>query len=119
RALTSRRSPSPPPTSPPGSRESPPTSAARATRSEPGSPTPPAGPRGEPPAAPDLPAWFAGIAAAPAPTCDAVRARLADLPREIEGEARALLAGEAAPAARAGGLQGPGAGGWVGARVRG
>src|SRR4029453_9797230 len=58
----------------------------------------------EPIAAADVTAWIARIAADLCRTCDAVRARLADLPREIEGEARALLAGEAAPRARGGDL---------------
>jgi maltose alpha-D-glucosyltransferase/alpha-amylase len=55
----------------------------------------------EPIAAADVAAWISRITADLGRTCDAVRARLADLPREIEGEARALLAGEAALRARA------------------
>jgi maltose alpha-D-glucosyltransferase/alpha-amylase len=49
----------------------------------------------------DVAAWTARIVDDIGRTCDTLRARLADLPREIESDARALLAGEAALRARA------------------
>ena len=59
----------------------------------------------EPIAAADVTAWSARVADDLRRTCETVRARLADLPREIEDDARALLAGEAALRGRAGDLQ--------------
>ena len=59
----------------------------------------------EPIVAADITAWISRIAADVGRTCGAVRAKLADLPGEIQADARALLAGEAALRARAGGLQ--------------
>ena len=49
----------------------------------------------------DVTAWISRVAADLGRTSDVVRARLADLPREIENDARALLAGQAALRARA------------------
>jgi maltose alpha-D-glucosyltransferase / alpha-amylase len=49
----------------------------------------------------DVTAWISRVAADLGRTGDVVRARLADLPREIENDARALLAGQAALRARA------------------
>jgi len=49
----------------------------------------------------DVTAWIARVAADLGRTSAVVRARLADLPREIENDARALLAGQAALRARA------------------
>jgi maltose alpha-D-glucosyltransferase / alpha-amylase len=63
----------------------------------------------EPASAADVTAWISRIAADLGRTCHAVRARLADLPGEIEGDARTLLAGEAALRARADGLAALGA----------
>jgi maltose alpha-D-glucosyltransferase/alpha-amylase len=55
----------------------------------------------EPITAADVTAWIARIVDDVARTCDALRARLPDIPREIEGDVRALLGGEAALRARA------------------
>ncbi|PYM76836.1 MAG: hypothetical protein DME03_07940 [Candidatus Rokuibacteriota bacterium] len=49
----------------------------------------------------DVTAWISRVAADLGRTSDVVRARLADLPREIENDARPLLAGQAALRARA------------------
>jgi maltose alpha-D-glucosyltransferase / alpha-amylase len=63
----------------------------------------------EPIAAADLTAWISRITGDLGRTCAVVRARLADLPQELEADARALLAGEAILRARAGDLQALGA----------
>jgi maltose alpha-D-glucosyltransferase / alpha-amylase len=59
----------------------------------------------EPIAAADVTAWISQIIGDLGRTCAAVRTRLADLPGELQADARALLAGEAVLRARAGDLQ--------------
>jgi len=63
----------------------------------------------EPIDAADLTAWISRITGDLSRTCTAVGARLADLPREVEADVRALLAGEAILRARAADLQALGA----------
>jgi maltose alpha-D-glucosyltransferase / alpha-amylase len=73
----------------------------------------------EPIAAADVTAWISRITGDLGRTCTAVRARLTDLPRELEADARALLAGEAILRARAADLQALGAERCVKIRVHG
>jgi maltose alpha-D-glucosyltransferase/alpha-amylase len=67
----------------------------------------------------DMTAWIERIVDDVGRTCEALRARLADVPRELEGDARALLAGEAALRARARDLQTLGGEGCMKIRVHG
>jgi len=73
----------------------------------------------EPIAGTDVTAWISRITGDLGRTCAAVRARLADLPQELEADARAVLAGEAILRARAGDLQALGAERCVKIRVHG